>query len=87
MIFMFSIASLATSVTKMISRKYKLHVLYRKMLISLSHQKIQIIAMSYSFFLWVVVFNFTIVWVRENSIFLFRTQKSCSLSCLQPAAL
>ena len=43
--------------------------------------------MSYSFFLWVVMFNFTIVWVRENSIFLFRTQKSCSLSCLQPCQL
>ena len=39
------------------------------------------------FFLWVVMFNLTIFWVRENSSFLFRTQKSCSLSCLQPAAL
>ena len=40
-----------------------------------------------SFFLWVVMFNLTIFWVRENSSFLFRTQKSCSLSSLQPAAL
>ena len=32
---------------------------------------------SHSFFIWVVMFNLTIYWFRENSIFLFQTQKSC----------
>ena len=34
-------------------------------------------AKSHSFFLWVVTFNLTILWVRDNSISFFRTQKSC----------
>ena len=35
-------------------------------------------AKSHSFFLWVVMFNFAILfWVRDNSISFFRKQKSC----------
>ena len=33
-------------------------------------------AKSHSFFIWEVMFNLTIFWVRENRIFLFWTQKS-----------
>ena len=68
--------------------------LKERLLISLNPQKFFLArtnAKSHSFFIW-VMFNLTIFWVRENSIFLFRTQKSCyyqktdySLSCLQPA--
>ena len=60
----------ATSVTKIIFGKYKfvVFVLKRKMLISLSHRFLfgQINSKSHSFFLWVVMFNLTIFWVREN---------------------
>ena len=48
--------------------------------ISFSHQNFFLArsnAKSRSFFLWVVMVNLTIFWVRENSIFLFRTPKSC----------
>ena len=70
-----SLVRTATSLTKMISRKYKLHVLKRKMLISLSHQNLFLArsnAKTHSFFLRVVMFNLTIFWVREN-----RTRKPC----------
>ena len=63
--------------------------------ISLSYQNFFLArcnAKSRSFFLWVVMLNLTIFWDCENSIFLFRTPKSCqyqktnySLSCLQAA--
>ena len=48
--------------------------------ISLSHQNFFLArsnAKSHSVFLWVVLFNLTIFWVLENSLFLFRTPKSC----------
>ena len=48
--------------------------------IFLSHQNFFLArsnAKSHSFFLWVVMFNLTIFWVLENSLFLFRTPKSC----------
>ena len=54
--------------------------LKERLLISLNPQKsflARFNAKSQSFFIWLVMFNFTIFWVRENSIFLFRTQKSC----------
>ena len=34
-------------------------------------------AKNHNFFLWVVMFNLTIFWVRDKSISFFRTQKSC----------
>ena len=34
---------------------------------------------SHSFFLWVVLLNLTIYWVRENNAFIFRTQKSVNI--------
>ena len=34
-------------------------------------------AKSHNFFLWVVMFNLMILWVRDKSISFFRTQKSC----------
>ena len=34
---------------------------------------------SNSFFLWVVLLNLTIFWVRENNAFIFRTQKSVNI--------
>ena len=58
--------------------------LKERLLISLNPQKFflaRFTAKSHSFFIWVVIFkvifNLTIFWVRENSIFLFQTQKSC----------
>ena len=80
-----SIVRTATSVTKTISRKYKLNSTYLKercwllwaieinLFLAISNAK------SHSFFQlhWVVVFNLTISWVRENSISFSRTQKSC----------
>ena len=56
--------------------------LKERLLISLNPQKFFLArtnAKSHSFFIWVVMFNLTIFWVRENSNFLqvFRTQKSC----------
>ena len=68
------------SVTKMISRKYKFHVLKEILLISLNPQKLflaRLNAKSHSFFIWAVTVNLTIFWVRENSIFLFQIQNSC----------
>ena len=53
--------------------------LRERLLISLNLQKFFLArsnAKSHSVFIWEVMFNFTIFWVRENSIFLFRTQKS-----------
>ena len=53
--------------------------LKERLLISLNPQKFFLArtsAKSHSFFIW-VMFNLTIFWVRENSIFFFRTQKSC----------
>ena len=73
-----SIVRTPTSVTKMISRKYKFHVLKRKIADFFEPSEILFGPKShYSFFIWVVMFNLTIFWVRDNSIFLFRTQKSC----------
>ena len=34
---------------------------------------------SHSFFLWVVLLNLTIYWVRENNALIFRTQKSVNI--------
>ena len=71
--FVVSIVRTAISVTKMISRKYKFHVLKKKMLISLSHQNFFLArsnAKSHSGFLWLVMFKFTILCVRQNSTFL-----------------
>ena len=48
--------------------------LKERLLISLNLQKFFLArsnAKSHSFFIWVVVFNLTIFWVCENSIFLF----------------
>ena len=53
--------------------------LRKRLLISLTLQKFFLArsnAKSHSVFIWEVMFNLTIFWVRENSIFLFRTQKS-----------
>ena len=54
--------------------------LTERLLISLNPQKLFLArsnTKSHNFFICVVMFNLTILWVRENSIFLFRTQKSC----------
>ena len=69
---------------KMISRKYKLNSMYTwkkgadfsetsesNLFLGRSNAK------SHSFFLWIVMFNLTILWVRDKSISFFRTQKSC----------
>ena len=53
--------------------------LRERLLISLNLQKFFLArsnAKSHSLFIWEVMFNLTFFWVRENSIFLFRTQKS-----------
>ena len=66
-----SIVGTETSVTKRLSRKYKFHVLKRKMLISLSHQKLSLVrsnAKSHSFFPSVVMITLMSFWVRDNSI-------------------
>ena len=85
-----SIVGTETSVTKVISRKYKFHVLKWKMLISLSHQKFQ--CYESQLFSLVVVFNLTSFWVRDNSISLSEYRNlvnirimNYSLSCLQPS--
>ena len=62
--------------------EYKFHVLERKILISLSHQNFFITRSthnSHSFFLWVVLLNLTIFWVRENNAFISRTQKTVNV--------
>ena len=40
-----------------------------------------------SFFLWVVMFNLTIFWVRENSSFLFLEFSTTSCSMIDPFCL
>ena len=68
----------------MISRKYKLNSMYtwkkgadfsetseNNLFLARSNAK------SHSFFLWVVMFNLTILWARDKSISFFRKQKSC----------
>ena len=55
----------------MISRKYKFHVLKRKIADFFEPSEILFFlarsnAKSHSFFIWVVMFNLTIFWVREN---------------------
>ena len=75
-----SIVGTSTSVTKMISRKYKFHVLKRKITYFFNPQKFLLArsnAKRHSSSIWVVMFNLTIFCIRENSIFLFRTQRSC----------
>ena len=65
----------------MISRKYKFHVLKRKIADFFEPPEILFLARSnaksHNSFVWVVMLNLTIFCVRENSIFLFRTRKSC----------
>ena len=67
----------------MISRKYKLnpHVWKKDADFSETLESNLFLARSnvksHSFFLWLVMFNLTIFWVRENSISFFRKQKSC----------
>ena len=88
-----SIVTTETSVTKVMSHKYKFHVLKWKMLISLSHQTFFLDrsnAKSHSFFSLTVMFNLTSFWVRDNSISLSQhrnlvniTITNYSLSCLQ----
>ena len=51
-------------------RKYKFHVRKRKIADFFEPSEILFGQIQ-------CLFNLTIFWVRENSIFLFRTQKSC----------
>ena len=67
----------------MFSPKCKFHVLERKILISLSHQNFFIgqiqWQLSHGVVFWVVLLNLTIFWVRENDVFIFRTQKTVNI--------
>ena len=60
----FSIVRTPTSVTKMISRKYKFHVLKRK--IAQKFFLARSNAKSHHFFIWVVMFILTFFWVRKQ---------------------
>ena len=64
---------LENRVTKMISRKYKFHVLKRKicwLILTLrnSFWPDPMLRVTTVFFIWVVMFNLTIFWVREKSV-------------------
>ena len=65
----------------MISRRYKFHVLKRKIADFFEPSEILFFlarsnAKSHSFFIWVVMFNLAIFWVRQNSILSFSEHRN-----------
>ena len=77
------IVKTATSVKKCFLLSTNFMYLNKKCLFILWAIRISLVAKSndnsHSFFLWVVLLNLTIYWVRENNAFIFRTQKSVNI--------